>query len=379
MPDLFSAEAFSGFGPDHLHLHCPPPHLGRVQARRPSGLRSAVRLDCPRRPGVYGMIDHRGDLIYIGKARCLRSRLLSYFRPKSRDPKAGAIITRTRRLAWEVLPTELSALLRELELIRRWQPAFNVAGQPRRRRPLWLCLGRRPAPYVFSTPKVPATALAAFGPLPGGSMTRESARRVNDWFRLRDCPHPQEMIFAEQQELFPIVRAPGCIRLEINACLGPCAAACTLTDYQTQVDNAKAFLEGKDATPLAQLDRDMQAASAALQFERAAVLRDRLTVLGWLSAQLDRLRQARELSFIYPLAGHDGKEWWYVIRRGEVRGAAPASAATAELIERLWAGRGREEADRLLLVAAWFRKRPQERQRALAIEACRSRLCDDSI
>ncbi len=377
MAELFSPEAFTGFGPDALHLIDTPPHLGRVQARRPSGLRSGVRLDCPRRPGVYGMIDARGELIYVGKSSCLRSRLLSYFRPKSRDPKAGDIIARTRLLAWEVLPTELSALLRELELIRRWRPPFNVQGQPRRRRPLWLCLGRRPAPHVFAAPRVPASALAAFGPLPGGAITRESARRVNDWFRLRDCPHSQEMIFADQQELFPVVRAPGCIRHEIGTCLGPCAAACSHTDYLAEVRSARAFLEGRDGTPLERLTRDMQTASAALQFERAALLRDRLTVLNWLSVQLERLRQARALSFVYPLTGHDGRDWWYVIRRGEVRGVIPATAATVERIEQLWAGRGREEADRLLLAAAWFRKRPQERQRGLSVEnalaECRSR------
>src|SRR5437660_10566944 len=117
MLQLFSTEAFAGFGPDSLHL-APAAHLGKVQARRASGLRSAIRLDCPRRPGVYGMIGPRGDLIYVGKARCLRSRLLSYFRPKSREPKAGAIVRETCLIAWEVLPTELSALLPELDLIR---------------------------------------------------------------------------------------------------------------------------------------------------------------------------------------------------------------------------------------------------------------------
>src|SRR6185436_5115761 len=123
--------------------------------------------------GVYGMVDLRGEVIYVGKARCLRSRLLSYFRPKSRDPKAGDIIRRTRLLAWEVLPTELSALLRELELIRRWQPRFNVQGQPRRRRPQWVCIGRPPAPQVFLAPRIPSTAQAVFGPVSGGFRAKD--------------------------------------------------------------------------------------------------------------------------------------------------------------------------------------------------------------
>src|SRR5262245_464075 len=158
------------------------------------------------------MLDARGELIYVGKAKDLRSRLLSYFRPKSRDPKAGSIIRRTNVLAWEVLPTEFSALLRELELIRRWEPCFNCQGRPRRWRPVWLCLGRRPASYAFIATRIPSTAQTAYGPLPNGPFAHEAARRVNDLFQLRDCPQTQEMHFAEEQELFPVLRTPGCIR-----------------------------------------------------------------------------------------------------------------------------------------------------------------------
>ena len=68
------------------------PSLYAVQGGRPSRLRAAVRRECPQLPGVYGMVNEAGELIYVGKAKCLRSRLLSYFRPKSRDPKAGRIV-----------------------------------------------------------------------------------------------------------------------------------------------------------------------------------------------------------------------------------------------------------------------------------------------
>ena len=382
MPELFSSQAFAGFGPDPLNLCGGVPRLFCIQGRRPSSLRSQVRLDGPKRPGVYGMVDERGELIYVGKARCLRSRLLSYFRPKSRDPKAGDIIARTRLLAWEVLPTELSALLRELQLIRRWQPRFNVQGQPRRKRPAWVCLGRRPAPHVFLSPRVPSTAQAAFGPVPGGARAREAVRRLNDWFRLRDCPSPQTMTFADQQELFPVIPSAGCLRLEIGTCLGPCAATCTHSDYLEQVRGARAFLEGKDVSALARIDRDMQAAATAMQFERAAALRDRLATLGWLHEHLERLRQARTLSLVYPLQGHDGRDRWYVIVRGDVRAvlAAPSSAAEARavagVLEPIASGRtsAAEQVDNVLLIAAWFRKRPEELRKGMslgqALEVC---------
>lgn len=371
---LFSPQAFAGFGPDPLNLCGGAPRLFQIHGRRSSALRSLVRLDAPRRPGVYGMLDERGEVIYVGKARCLRTRLLSYFRPKSRQPKAGHIIGQTRRLAWEVLPTELSALLREMELIRRWQPRFNVAGQPRRKRPAWICLGRRPAQHVFVSLRVPSTAVAAFGPVPGGVRAREAVRRLNDLYRLRDCPQPQTMTFADQRDLFPVPLAAGCLRLEIGTCLGPCAAACSQQEYSVQVRAARGFLDGSDLSALVQLDREMQQASGAMEFERAAALRDRLGVLGWLHEHLERLRQARRLSLVYPLQGHDGRDWWYVIVRGDVRGVV-AVDDPQRLRGLLAEGQhGAEQVDNVLLLAAWFRKRPEELRRGISLEECRSRL-----
>ena len=95
---LFARPAFSGFGPMGLRPESESPHLHTIKARRPGRLRALLRQDCPRLPGVYGMIDPRGELIYVGKAKNLRARLLSYFRPRSRDPKAGRILKRTRSL-----------------------------------------------------------------------------------------------------------------------------------------------------------------------------------------------------------------------------------------------------------------------------------------
>src|SRR5205085_2560216 len=129
----------------------------------------------------------------------------------------------------------------------------------------------------------------------------------NDGFALRDCPQKQEMVFADQGEFFPEPRAAGCIRHEIGTCLGPCAAACTRAAYAGRVGAARAFLEGTDAALLAALGRDMAAAAAALAFERAAALRDRLQSLQWLHEHLERLRRLRAgQSFIYPVGGPEG-------------------------------------------------------------------------
>jgi excinuclease ABC subunit C len=208
------------------------------------------------------MIDPNGELIYVGKAKLLRSRLLSYFSGRSHDPKAGRILEQTRTIVWEYAPSEFAALLRELELIRRWRPRLNVQGQPHRRRRTYLCLGRKPAPYAFLTRRPPAGVTAYFGPILAGPRALEAVRRLNDWFQLRDCPQAQKMHFADQGELFPILRAAGCLRHEIGTCMGPCAGACTWPAYQVQMRRARAFLAGKDSTPLEKLEADMKAAAA---------------------------------------------------------------------------------------------------------------------
>lgn len=380
MEGLFARQAFAGFGPYGLAGMPEPPALHVVRGRRQARLRALVRRDGPRLPGVYGMVDDTGELIYVGKAKSLRARLLSYFRPRSRDAKAGRIVACTRSLVWEPSANEFAALLRELELIQRWRPRFNVQGQPARRRRVYMCVGRRPAPYVFLAARPPGTAYSTFGPVPGGAKAREAVRRLNDWYGLRDCPQKQPMVFADQQELFPILRAAGCLRHEIGQCAGPCAAACTRAEYGAHVRAAVAFLEGRDAAPLQTLERDMAAAAAALEFERAAALRDKLDVLRWLTLQLECLRQATPHSFVYPVAGHDGAEWWYLIHRGRVRAAVPApnddaSRQTAfTLVEAVFAAGGDgppgpDEVAGVLLVASWFRRHREERARGLDPEA----------
>jgi excinuclease ABC subunit C len=384
MDGLFSRQPFAGFGPNSLMPVDLAPPASRVDGARPSRLHREVRNQAPRKqPGVYGMLNPRGELIYVGKAKCLRTRLLSYFRAKSRDPKAGRILQHTRALVWEPVPSEFGALLRELELIHRWRPRFNVQGQPHRRRRAYVCIGRPPAPYVFLTTKPAAKASACFGPVPAGETAREAVRRLNERFGLRDCPQSQEIAFSDQKELFPLLRAAGCIRYEIGTCLGPCAGGCTRRAYATRVRAAQAFLDGRDVSLLDQLQSEMAAASSGLSFERAAVLRDKWEALTWLHQRLERMRQIRgQETFVYPVRGIDGGETWYVIDGGRVvRAVRKDEGASRTLrIKRprrptnrsdLLAPTG--EVEQVLLVAAWFRRRPEERQRRVEWESLEMR------
>ncbi|HEY1860754.1 MAG TPA: GIY-YIG nuclease family protein [Gemmataceae bacterium] len=379
---LFPRKPFTSFGPCGLLPLADAPTSCRVEAGHPGRLRKWVREQAPRRqPGVYGMVNACGELIYVGKAKCLRTRLLGYFRPKSRDPKAGRILQHTRVLVWENVSSEFAALLRELELIQRFRPRFNVHGQPLRRRRTYICIGRPPAPYLFLTSRPTGRASACFGPVPAGDAAREAVRRLNDWFGLRDCPQSQEMAFADQRELFPILRAAGCLRFEIGTCLGPCAGSCTRSAYSERVRAARAFLTGADLTLLDQLKVEMESASASKDFERAALLRDKWQTLSWLRRQIDRWREVREQEpFLYPVRGADNQETWYLIHGGRVVAAllAPSNGkercVRAEEIDKTFRKRKKtaagpvpaNEVDSVLLVAAWFRKHPQEAGRRVA-------------
>jgi excinuclease ABC subunit C len=320
------------------------------------------------------MLDPRCRVIYVGKAKNLRARLLSYFRTKSRDPKAGRIVRHTRTLLWEFAENEFAALLRELELIQLFRPRFNVLGQPGSQRYFYICIGRPPAPYAYVAREPSAKDLGGYGPIVGRGMAEQAVRRLNDAFRLRDCPAGEPIAFAEQPGLFASARGANCLRHEIGTCLGPCGGFCTRKDYAAAARSAKAFLDGRDRSVLDRIAGQMEAASAALAFERASALRDKLRDLEWIDGRLALLRKARDQQcFVFPLPGHDGRPVWYVIARGQVCAAvrepadAPGRVVLARLLTETAAGRlpagpfTCHPVDSVLLVGAWFRKHPDQK------------------
>jgi excinuclease ABC subunit C len=377
-PRLFPVEKFDGFGPSRFRPANEVVAGMQIKGRRPTRLCIGVRDHAPRCPGVYGMIDERGRIVYVGKAKNLRARLLCYFRPNSRDPKAGKIIEGTRLLVWEQTGDEFAALLRELELIQTLRPRFNVLGVPGLQRHHYICIGRSPAPYVFVTHRPTGKELGIYGPLVKRGRSEDAARRLNDWFQLRDCPQTVPLGFTDQPELFFEERSPRCLRFELNTCRGPCAGACSQTEYSAGVRGAKAFLDGRDRSILTELKLAMNAAADRLEFEKALALRDRLQALEWLDTRLTLLRHSRQKnSFVYPLTGVDGRERWYLIHRGQVRAvcyrpttederkqavkllAATFAGATGSLVL------SGAAVDSVLLVAAWFRNKTSEREKLM--------------
>ena len=224
---------------------------------------------------------------------------------------------------------------------------------------------------------------------------------VNEHFGLRDCAAGTRMHFADQAELFPAPRRPGCLRLEIGTCLGPCAAGCTRRRYADRVRAALRFLRGEEPSrrdgvgPVEALTARMTAAAADRRFETAAKLRDRLAAVDWLGLKLAALRDARErFHFVYPTTERvcDGvpREVWYVIEAGQVVTALHSPRTDgrrrgpARKVLETWVSDGRllpaghhPPHPTVNLTSHWFRTREGELDRVLspedALALCRPR------
>jgi excinuclease ABC subunit C len=342
-------------------------------------LREHVTLEAKDRPAVYRMISPEGEIIYVGKAKRLRTRLLGYFRAVFPADKSARIVRDAAEIRWEYQPSEFAALLEELRSIKRWRPRLNIQMKRDPWHYAFVRIARHPAPKFQVVRSAGNDAVGTYyGPFQGAHQLGEALRELNDALGLRDCRLDLPMYFADQTELpVALPRTPGCIRHEIGKCLGPCVGAATYAQYTDRFALAREFLEGAHDAPILALRAAMEASSERLEFERAAALRDKIVRLESLREQFSRLRFAVEsLSFVYTVPGFNNDDRAYVVRRGRVRAelAAPRTALehqvfarrAAELfgpVERKEASVPAHEVDELMLLSNWFRKFPSELDR----------------
>ena len=345
-------------------------------------MRDAVKGGAKDRPGVYRMLAADGEIVYVGKSKKLRTRLLSYFRCAFPADKGARIVREADRIEWDYHPSEFAALLEELRLIKRYRPRLNVSMKRDARHFAFIKLTRGVAPKLLVVRGAGGDdAQVFYGPFHGAQRVGEAVRELNDALGLRDCRLDQPMHFADQPELFTgFPRTPGCIRYEIRKCLGPCVGGCTAAAYDTRVQLVRGFLDGADDGPLRALREEMVAASERMEFERAGSLRDKLQRLEGLREQFIKFRFAIEtLSFVYTVPGFDGEDRIYLIRRGRVRSehviprSAPDRLRLIDMVTDVFASVERESAqlpaheiDELLLLSSWFRRFPAELARSRA-------------
>lgn len=333
------------------------------------------------RPAVYRMIDPAGRVLYVGKAKRLRNRVLSYFRASYPEDKAARIIHAAKTVEWDYVPSEFAAYLTELRQIRRFRPPLNHSLN-QVRRVAFIRMSGGPAPRLSSGSSVGAGELRCFGPFQSISRTRDSVRTLNDLLGLRDCAPNMPMVFAGQMDLFNLPLKAACIRHELGFCSGPCAGFVSEPDYRQRAETAVAFLDSRAIAPLDRVIANMQQASDSAEFERAARWREKFETLEWLLAAATRARAALDLlTFVYRDPGIYGDDRAYVIRRGLVRTSYPypltpieidafRSVVTAELAEpdpglEALAAQGMDE---VLLVMSWFRRHPDALRRTIRME-----------
>ncbi|HEU4699052.1 MAG TPA: hypothetical protein VFS40_07730 [Gemmatimonadales bacterium] len=339
-------------------------------------LRERVRALAENRPGVYRMLDPLGRVIYVGKAKRVRTRLLSYFRAQYPEDKAARILYAAHDIQWDYTPSEFAAYLGELRLIKRLRPHFNYKLN-RTRRSVLIKVGGGPAPRIYAGNQVAPDDVRAYGPYRSLSRTLEAVRTLNDLLGLRDCAATMPMRFADQGDLFGHPRAAGCMRHELGFCSAPCAGFVAEWDYRRRAETATAFLEGRTIQPIDRVVAAMQAAAAEANFELAARWREKFEQLEWLLAATSRARTAVDLlTFVYRDPGDYGDDRAYVIRRGVVQAAFPFPTTPIEH-EAFTAVVAREAAatqappgplplehiDEILFLTSWFRAHPEALRR----------------
>ncbi|MGE0158426.1 MAG: GIY-YIG nuclease family protein [Gemmatimonadales bacterium] len=339
-----------------------------------------MRTDAENRPGVYRMFGADDELLYVGKSVHLRTRLLSYFRCSKGD-KGYDLIAETTRIEWEYIPNEFFALIREMKLIQQWQPRYNVQHK-RRRIYSFVKVTREPAPRVLPVTRIVEDGATYYGPFPRVQQVAITVRELAHVLGLRDCPASTPMFYEDQLEIFDPARPPRCIRADLRSCLGPCCGRTTAADYGAAVELARKFLEGRAEEPLAALEQLMKDAAARLEFEYAGILRDRLERLRFFRDELVAFRgRVQDLTFVYKVPGFEGDDRLYLIRRGRIRRelsqprGRQARAEVDRIVESVYgeldpgpAALESQDAAEILLVARWFKLKPQERRRTVKPE-----------
>ena len=228
---------------------------------------SAFLSTCSGRPGVYRMFDVDAKLLYVGKAKNLKKRLASYFRQSGLAPKTAALVGKIAQIETTITGNETEALLLEQTLIKEWRPPYNI-----------LLRDDKSYPYVFlSDGDFPRLSIHRgakkqkgryFGPYPSAGAIRESLNLLQKTFLVRQC-----------EDSFYKNRTRPCLQYQIKRCKGPCVGLVEPAEYADDVRHSVMFLEGRSNALTDELSSGMQAAAMALDFERAADLRDQISLL----------------------------------------------------------------------------------------------------
>lgn len=265
------------------------------QASGPDVIKDFVRT-LPASPGVYRMLDEAGEVIYVGKARSLKARVTNYTRPDGLPTRIQRMIYATRTMEFVRTETEAEALLLEANLIKRLRPRFNVLLRDDKSFPYILIATEHEAPELSKHRGTRRKQGHYFGPFASALAVKRTITSLQKAFLLRTC-----------SDSFYKARTRPCMLYQIKRCAGPCTGEVSLADYAELVDEARQFLSGKTKSVQDHLQHDMNTAAETLDFERAAMMRDRLSALALVQSQGDIASKTVEEADVFAVAQEAGQ------------------------------------------------------------------------
>lgn len=226
---------------------------------------AAVIKAMTSKPGVYRMLDEKGKVLYVGKARNLKKRVASYFTSKSAaNPRTSSMVSQIRDVEVTITRNEGEALILENTLIKQLRPRYNVLFRDDKSYP-YIYLGEHDFPRLTFHRGSRKGKGRYFGPYPGAGAVRHTLNLIQKLFRIRQCT-----------DVFFNNRSRPCLQYQIKRCTAPCVGYISKEDYRRDMDHAVMFLEGRNEEVIQALMRPMQEASDSLEYERAAQYRDQI-------------------------------------------------------------------------------------------------------
>ncbi len=279
-------------------------------------------------PGIYQMLDEKGTVLYVGKAKNLRKRVGSYFRNSGLSVKTQALVSKITDINVTITRTEVEALILEQNLIKQHRPPFNILLRDDKSYPYIFLSDRDTYPRLAFHRGVKRRKGSYFGPYPGIQAVRESMNFLQKTFRVRQC---EDSVFKN--------RSRPCLQYQIKRCTAPCVGLVSEADYQRDVRHTRMFLEGGDNSLLRELAVDMEQAAAAQKYEEAAELRDQIRALRTIqSEQVVESGQANVDVIATALVGDKACVHMLFIRHGRILGSrsfypkAPLAVSAADIL-----------------------------------------------
>ncbi|MBN9549812.1 MAG: excinuclease ABC subunit UvrC [Alphaproteobacteria bacterium] len=249
------------------------PHAGDADGMVGAEVIQTFVKRLPNQPGVYRMMNAAGDVLYVGKARSLKKRVTNYAQGRFHTARIGRMVRETATMEFVVTRTEIEALLLEANLIKRLRPRFNVLMRDDKSFPYILLTGDHVSPGIYKHRGARSRKGDYFGPFASAGAVGRTINSLQRAFLLRSCTNS----FYEN-------RTRPCLLYQIKRCAGPCTGEISHEGYAELVAEAKDFLSGRSQKVKTEISAAMQQASEELDFERAAIYRDRLAALSHVQA-----------------------------------------------------------------------------------------------